>query len=136
MLFWKFFYPLKSFWNKTYSVALSGEEGLGGISPQYGKLAWPPMSPHYFDPNCWLCNFHAVFGILHIVSPTSRPHLGNPVKMKRCFAFKSINSTNDFQLGAGHLSTTNYKFWNQFCLFLYKVNTQISEHLSSSSSEK
>ena len=40
-----------------------------GISPQYGKLACPPMSPHYFDPNCWLCNFHAVFGILHTLSP-------------------------------------------------------------------
>ena len=48
--------------------------------------------------------------------------------MGRRFVFKSINSANNIQPGVGHLPTINYKFFcNQFCSFLDKVNTQISE---------
>ena len=49
--------------------------------------------------------------------------------MRNRFMFKSINSTNYIQRGVGHLSMINYKFFcNQFCSFLDKVNTQISEN--------
>ena len=40
-----------------------------------------PCPPTVLTQKCRFCHFHAVFGhFVQIVSPTSRPQLGNPVK--------------------------------------------------------
>lgn len=42
---------------------------------------FPHVFPTVFHPKCYYCKFHAVFShYAQIVTPTSRPHLGNPGK--------------------------------------------------------
>ena len=63
-----------------FRVSSSGLGGWVGILPLLKKLACPPCPPTVLPQKCWFwCNFHAVFGHLPKVSPTSWTHMVNPV---------------------------------------------------------